>query len=141
MNEFLNFLTEHWLLSTLFVALLVSYLVFEFKQNADKKEVSADQAIFLYNHQHAVILDIRSTNDFADGHIVGAVHVDASEADHKSKKLQKYEDKTVVIVSADGKQALNFANRLEAQGFEQVFSLAGGIHAWLAAGLPLIKKG
>jgi len=141
MNEFLNFLMNHWQLSAGFVALLLAYLVFEFMQANNKQEISPDQAVSLYNHQHAVILDIRSHAEFNNGHIVGSAQMDVSEEDSQLKKLNKYERKPLIIVSNDGKQAIKLVSRLTAQGFEQVFSLAGGIHAWESAGLPLVKKG
>lgn len=141
MNEILDFFREHWRLSAGFVALLIAYILFELKFSGNKKEISADHAIALYNNQQATVLDIRASDDFGTGHIVGSMQVEISETDDQFKKLQKYAQKPIVVVSADGKQALKFVQRLESHGFVQVFSLAGGIHAWQAAGLPLVKKG
>jgi rhodanese-related sulfurtransferase len=137
MNEILAFLIKHWQLSTLFVAVLVAYVVFELKQNPNSKQVSPEQAVALYNHEHGIIMDIRSAEDFAVGHIIGAMHVAADESDIKIKRLQKYSQKPVVIVCTAGKQSINFMKRLETMGFTQVLSLAGGIAAWQEAGLPL----
>ena len=141
MNEIFEFLMSNWRLSAGFVVLLIAYLLFEFKQSSNKKEISPDHAIALYNHQQAVILDLRSNSEYSDGHIVGSLQAEISDADNQAKKLHKYLQKPLVIVSADGKQALSFAENLEKHGFAQVFSLAGGIKAWQSAGLPLVKKG
>lgn len=137
MNEILDFILRHWQLSGLFILLLVAYMVFEFKQETGSGEVSSDQAIGLINHQHAVIIDVRSKEEFATGHILGAHHVESTEPDAKLKRLQKYSQKPVIVVCAQGKRSTIFAKRLREQGLTNVSSLAGGLNAWRDAGLPL----
>lgn len=138
MNEMLDFVLRHWQLSTLFVLLLVAYMVFEFKQETGGSgKVSPDEAIGLMNHEHAVILDIRSKEEFSTGHLLGAQHVAADESDAKLKRFQKYSQKPVIVVCAQGKSSVKFVKRLEEQGLTKVSSLAGGVNAWRDAGLPL----
>ena len=139
MNEILNFFVSHWQLSILFVGLLLVYMGFEFMQNTgSSNEVSPEQAVEMYNHQQALFIDIRSIDDFNQGHIIGAMQISLHELDSKLKKLQKYMKKPVIVVCARGKSSLQGAKQLSAHGFEQAFSLAGGMLAWQAAGLPLI---
>ncbi len=137
MNEIFDFILRHWQLSSLFILLLVAYMVFEFKQETGSGEVSPDQTIGLINRQHAVIIDIRSKEEFSTGHILGAHHVEADESDAKLKRLQKYAQKPVIVVCAQGKRSKSFAKRLRDQGLSNVSSLAGGVNAWRDAGLPL----
>ena len=136
MNDILDFIIRHWQLSSLFVALLVAYILFEFKQETSSNAVSPDQAVGLMNHQHAVLLDIRPKETFAAGHILGAQHVDPSEADAKLKRFNKYAQKPVIVVCARGISAVKFAQRLRTLGLAQAVTLAGGMNAWLEAGLP-----
>lgn len=139
MNEILDFLMQHWQLSSLFVVLVVAYAIFEVKQDPGSKQVSAEQAVALYNHEQALILDIRSADAYEAGHIVGAVHLAADHIESKLKKLQKYSQKPVIVVCNAGRQATKIVKRLEAEGFSQPLSLAGGMNAWQTANLPVTK--
>ena len=139
MNEFLDFFMLHWQLSGTFLLILVAYIGFEFMQKTNTKEVTPEQVVDLFNHQHALIWDVRSEGEFNTGHIVGAQNVVMHDIETNSKKLQKYAQKPVVLVCAAGKRSLQCLKHLEAQGFTQVVSLAGGLHAWQASGLPLTK--
>lgn len=140
MNDILNFCVQHWQASLAFVLLLVGYVIFEAMQTGvGAKQVSPQQAVELFNHKHAVILDIRPKEEFAQGHILGAVQLDVDEADDKLKKLNKYSQKPIIVVCAAGKQAPKFVTRLQPQGLHAV-SLAGGINAWQDAGLPLTTR-
>jgi rhodanese-related sulfurtransferase len=137
MSEIVDFLVQHWQLSSIFIALLVAYVIFELKQDVGSKAVSIEQAVALYNHEQALLLDVRSEADFAAGHLVGATHLAADQIDQKIKKLNKYMQKPIVVVCATGKISAAAAKRLRAAGFTQAVTLAGGINAWQAAGLPL----
>lgn len=137
MNEILDFLMRHWEMTCLFVVLLVAYVIFEIKQDPGSKEVSVEKAVALYNHEHALILDIRSQEAYAQGHIVGAVNLTADQIDAKIKKLQKYAQKPVIVVCNVGRSSLKVVKTLQSQGISSALSLSGGIAAWQAAGLPL----
>ena len=139
MNEIIDFLVRHWQLSATFVAVVVAYMVFELMQRTNNREVSTQQAIEMYNHQHGVLLDIRSEEAFNAGHIPGAVHVPQADVEAKIKQLNKYILKPVIVVCGAGKSAPKVAATLHAKGFEQAYCLAGGISGWIDSGLPLIK--
>jgi rhodanese-related sulfurtransferase len=136
MSEILDFLLQHWQLSATFVALVIAYIIFEIKQDPGQMEVSAEQAISLYNHEHAVIIDIRSKESYEGGHIVGAISMTAEHLQN-NKKLQKYAQKPLIIVCNSGRTSLIAVKSLHKEGFNRALSLAGGMNAWQAAGLPL----
>lgn len=141
MNEILDFLVNHWQLSILLVAILAAYLGFELMQKMSNDSVSPDQAVELINHQRAVVIDVRSTEEFRTGHILDSIHFDCNESDTKLKSLHKYNARPVIIVCAHGKRSSVFLKRLEGQGFTQVLNLDGGLQAWRDAGLPLVTGG
>ena len=138
MNEIFNFLISHWQLSILLVTLLVAYIGFELMQQMSNNSVAPEQVVELVNHQHGVIIDVRSTEEFRSGHILDSIHFDCNETDAKLKSLQKYATKPVIIVCAHGRRSSAFVKRLQAQGFVRVLNLEGGLQAWRDAGLPLV---
>jgi rhodanese-related sulfurtransferase len=54
-------------------------------------------------------------------------------------ELDKSKNRTVVVVCQTGARSDKAAKQLAAAGFEDVWSLDGGVAAWQAAGLPLAK--
>lgn len=141
MGEILDFMLSHWQLSGLLLVLIIGYIIFEWRvSEGGNGQISPEQAIDLYNHQNAVLLDVRTAEQFKAGHVVGSDHVEYHESDKKLKKFTKYAQRPVIIISADGRNAGTFAARLAEHGLSRVLSLSGGISAWQAAGLPLTKK-
>ena len=131
---------RHWQLTAIFLILLVSYIIFELKYSVSEQKISPQQVINMYNHQQAVIIDIRSKEAYQQGHILGALHVLPTELANKLKKLQKFSTKPVIIVCGIGRESPKFAQSLKKYGFEQVLLLLGGMQAWQAADLPVIKQ-
>lgn len=140
MNEIISFIVRNWQLSSLLVLFLAAYLVYEFMQSASNNDLTPEQAVELVNHKHGVVVDVRTPEEFAAGHIINAINFDSNEFDVKLKKLNKYTDKPVILVCAHGRRSTQCLTRLQANGFKQVYSLAGGMQAWQNAGLPLVYK-
>ena len=140
MNEFIDFLVRHWQLSAIFAVLLFVYIIFELKQGNNGSKVTPEKAVSMYNHEQAVILDVRTKDAYEQGHIVGAISVPASDLSGKLKKINKYSKKPVIVACALGREAPKVVTDLRAFGFEQVWELSGGMQAWQAAGLPLTNK-
>jgi rhodanese-related sulfurtransferase len=141
-KEILDFLMTNWQLSGLMVLVIGAYLMFEFMQQMTSgNSVSPDEAVAMINHQNAVVFDVRTSEEYATGHILGAVHIDTTESDAKLKHLNKYSQKPVIVVCAHGKRSALFLKRLQSLGFAEAVNLTGGLHAWQNAGLPLTTAG
>src|SRR5690242_12686695 len=117
MDQILTFLTEHWILSSLFLLLLLAFFVNEAITRIRSNGVSPEQAIDLINHQQAHVIDIRSSAAFASGHILGANHMPASDLEKKLGSLQKYKDKPIIVVCAMGNDAVKTASSLKEKGY------------------------
>jgi len=82
----------------------------------------------------AVLLDVRTAEEFAEGHIEGALNIDQAQGDFIQKaKAVLPADKTIAIYCRSGRRSADAANRLAAEGFKCV-NLQGGILAWKEAG-------
>jgi rhodanese-related sulfurtransferase len=82
------------------------------------------------------LLDVRTPEEFAAGHIQGAVLIPLNELQGRLNRVPK--DKTVICVCASGSRSSAAARQLEKGGY-QVMNMKGGIARWLQAGLPLTK--
>lgn len=88
-----------------------------------------------------VLLDVREADEFANGHIPGAVHVSRGLLEFKlsgTPQLSARDLKFVVYCKTSGRAALAAAVMRE-MGYLNVVSIAGGFDAWVAAGKPVVK--
>lgn len=99
---------------------------------AEAKSMSADEAReAIANRDDSVrVADIRSVEEFGDGHIPGAVNVpDADAAAVRDAVDDGDEVDRVLVVCADGKRSREVASELGGEGVEAAF-LDGGMKKW-----------
>ena len=88
----------------------------------------------LTENQNVVVLDVRTAEEFAEGHIEGAILIDQGQDDFMEKaKATLPLDKTIAIYCRSGRRSANAAERLATENYKCV-NLKGGILAWKEAG-------
>jgi rhodanese-related sulfurtransferase len=88
-----------------------------------------------------VLVDVREADEFAAGHLAGAVHISRGMLEFKfsgSPALQARDLRIVLYCKTSGRAALAGAV-LQDMGYLNVQSLAGGFDAWVAARKPVAK--
>ncbi|MDQ1814764.1 rhodanese-like domain-containing protein [Massilia scottii] len=103
------------------------------------KRASTLQVTQLMNRGKTVLVDIRSADEFAKGHLRDAKNIPLADLSSRIAELDKAKNKTIVVVCQTGARADKAAKILEAAGFTDVVGLDGGLTAWQAAGLPTAK--
>jgi rhodanese-related sulfurtransferase len=88
-----------------------------------------------------VLLDVREQDEFAAGHLPGAVHASRGMLEFKlssQPQLSSRDLKIVLYCKTSGRAALA-ACALHDMGYLHVKSIAGGFDAWATAGKPVVK--
>jgi hydroxyacylglutathione hydrolase len=85
-----------------------------------------------------VVLDVRDDNERATGGIPGSRHVALGELPGALGGLPR--DRAILTLCGSGYRSSAAASLLEAAGFEDVSSIAGGMAAWTRAGLPVERS-
>jgi rhodanese-related sulfurtransferase len=138
-NQLLTFVSHHWSLWLAFFAVLALVLLNErILQKQGPKNLSANAAVNAINHDKAIVLDMRDVEAFRQSHIVNAKNIPNANID-QTDKLEKYKTKPFILICTRGLQSSSLAVKLRKQGFTDVMVLTGGITAWKAASLPLVK--
>lgn len=101
--------------------------------------LSVTEAVVLMNRKSALVLDVREADEFALGHLQGARNIPLSQLDARSKELEKFRDKPVLIVCQRGSRASKASRLLKAQNFSALNVLKGGMQAWQEANMPTGK--
>ena len=140
MQDFFKFLLEHWGLSALFLVILALLILNELRSHIGGiKKISSQTAVGMINKQHAAVVDLRDQNAYRDGHIAAAINIPAKELESKMNKLQKYKKKPLIFICGNGQDSMKTGLKLQNKGFEQLYSLQGGVSAWRQANYPLVK--
>lgn len=82
-------------------------------------------------------IDVRSTSEFAAGHVRGAVNIPLEELETRLDDISH--ERAVLLICQSGKRAAMAADLLE-QCLSEIAVLEGGTKAWAAAGLPLVRS-
>ncbi|MCJ2370532.1 rhodanese-like domain-containing protein [Pseudomonas sp. RGM 3321] len=132
----LEFATNHYLITGAFVILLGLLIAYELSKGG--ASLSTRELTALVNSDQGVVIDVRSKKDFTAGHIVGSLNFPQDKVLTRTTELQKYKDKTLIIVDAMGQHAGTTARELLKSGFKAA-KLSGGISSWRGDNLPLVK--
>jgi rhodanese-related sulfurtransferase len=136
-----EFIGNHYLLVAALVVVIVILLRTEIGQLTRRyKMISPAELVRLINRDNALVIDVSPQADFDKGHIAGARHVALNLIDPEHKELAKVRELPVAVVCRSGMTAQGVCARLSKAGFTRVHCLEGGLNAWIAAELPIVKK-
>ncbi len=96
------------------------------------EEIIADTSV--------VRLDVRRSEEFAEGHIAGTILIDVTKDSFKEIALQKLpKDRTIALYCRGGNRSKKAARILAEEGYK-VVELNKGYMSWTAAGKPVTKE-
>ena len=87
--------------------------------------------------KHLVVLDVRTPQEYAEGHVPGAVNVPHDQLASRLAEVPK--DKDVVLYCKSGRRAGIAADVLAANGYTRLSHLEGDMNAWVEKGRPIAK--
>ena len=104
------------------------------------QEIGIDQAEAAVREAN-LLIDVREYDEFASGHLQGAVHMSRGMLEFKmsaNPELAARDLNIILYCKTSGRAALA-ALQLKEMGYQNVRSIVGGIDAWVAAGKPVVK--
>jgi rhodanese-related sulfurtransferase len=140
MEQLIEFTSNN---TVLVVMLMISFFVLIFSELRRKASgmvaVEPAAAVALINND-GIVVDLRSNEAFARGHIVNAKNIPYAEMDAHTDKIEKFKNKPVVAVCDAGTTATRAVAALRSSGFVSAYGLKGGMNAWTQAGLPVVSS-
>jgi rhodanese-related sulfurtransferase len=103
------------------------------------RHVDANGAEKLIVEGRILVLDVRTPQEYEEGHIKNARLVDFQSPDFATKLGELNRDQTVLVHCAVGGRSAKSLATLEKLGFKDVVHLDGGFKAWVKAGKPVEK--
>ena len=141
MERLFEYAARHPLLFGGTVVLALAVAAYEVsKARSGGQAIGPTEAVRLMN-QGALLVDVRTRAEFDTGHIIEARHVPQDELAQSAEALKRFKDKPVITCCETGMRSGASARVLKAQGFNKVVNLRGGLQAWRAENLPLVRDG
>lgn len=136
MEEVLIFLQEQVFIAVALAILIIAFLRKESAEGGTKLSIS--QVVQAMNNDVAVLLDVRDTKEYNQGHIANAIHIAHTQIQKSLNKLEKHREKQIIVADAMGQHAGTVGRLLAKEGFK-VARVEGGMAEWKQEGLPLVK--
>ena len=86
----------------------------------------------LSQEKNAILLDVRTPEEFAEGHLPKAKNINIFDATFDQQVSKFPKTQAVFVYCRSGHRSMNAARRLKKLGFKKVYNLDGGIMAWEA---------
>lgn len=99
------------------------------------EQIQVQEAHRLWKQGEAVILDVRSTEEYQSGHIPGALNIHAGRVLNRAGQIPS--GQPVIVHCQSGGRSSIAISALMAAGFKNLYNLSGGIIAWKEAGHPV----
>ena len=125
------------LLTTLM--LIMSGMFFSQCNSQNFRSLNADDFEKAIQSPDVIVLDSRTAQEYADGHIRNAVNIDVKNADFEQKAVESLDKtKTIAVYCRSGRRSKTAAAILSKNGFT-VIELDCGITCWASAGKEVVK--
>lgn len=86
-----------------------------------------------------VIVDTREDNEWARGHVAGAIHIGKGVIERDIEKAIPDKEATIVLYCGGGYRSALAADNVQRMGYKNVISMDGGWREWTEAGFPTVK--
>jgi rhodanese-related sulfurtransferase len=139
MSRLLEYVSHHSLLAAFAVAAAAAVLVYEWRHRSHSLSALGPQDVVRLMNQGAIVIDVRSAEEYLLGHIRGARHIPVGDIGNAGETLKRFKEKPVVVCCERGPRGATALRQLQDQGFKQVVNLKGGLQAWRAEHLPTAR--
>lgn len=136
MQQLIDFASNNIILVSAFFVLLV-LLLRTYISPGGAKSVSATQAVGLINHDEALVLDVRTQDEYQKSHILNAVNIPLGFLESRLEEIKDRKSHPVVLVCQSGNRSQQAARILKKHQFMQLHNLSGGMLTWEQANLPV----
>ena len=103
---------------------------------ASIKQIDIDEARKLLEQPGTVLIDVRESDEWRQGHIPQAVAIPRGFLELRVEEKVPDHKTPVILQCASGTRSLLAARALRELGYENLYNLTGGFNAWKDRGLP-----
>ena len=98
-------------------------------KKAEYKKITSDEAKNIMSTQKAIVVDVRSLEEYDEGHIPNAISVPLETIENEAETKLKNKDDLILVYCRSGRRSREAALRLIEKGYTNVIDF-GGIQDW-----------
>lgn len=135
-NSILNLKKHRWILVAggLLLAGLCGTVCTQAQEPIAGKTIEAKKFQRLMKKKNAVLIDVRTTEEYKEGHIPGSVQIDVLKKDDFKKQVASLEkNKIYLLYCRSGKRSRDAMTLMHESGFGKLYDLKGGYSTWAGA--------
>lgn len=121
----------------LYTLLLILFTSLATASGTGFSSISAQQ--LLERKQDVVVVDVRTPEEYAEGHVPGAINVPHDRINEFLQQLDNEKSSQLVLYCRSGRRAKLAANELHKLGFGSITLLEGDMLGWQEQGLQVEK--
>ena len=99
------------------------------EKKAEYKKITSDEAKNIMSTQKAIVVDVRSLEEYNEGHIPNAISVPLETIENEAEIKLKNKDDLILVYCRSGRRSREAALRLIKKGYTNVIDF-GGIQDW-----------
>lgn len=137
MDRLIEFAANHYILVSAFFLLWTLFFVTESRRGG--QTLTPQGATNMVNRDNALVVDLRDSDEFREGHIAGSINVPYKELENRLSELEKHRERPLILVCKNGTQAGPAGRLLRGKGLDNIWRISGGIVAWRNDKLPVVR--
>lgn len=101
-----------------------------FTRNRDSKQNNIDYEsakMILRNDKDAILLDVRSPQEYKETHLEGSINIPIYNIEEKSKEMIPNKENIVIVYCQSGGRSGKAVKILEKQGYSKLYNIEGGL--------------
>ena len=130
-------------IAILFLAMMQNRLVLAEEPKTDAKpavkQIDIEQFDQMRSQKDTIVLDVRTAQEYKQGHVPGSVNLDISDPQFRQKVAQLDKSKTYLVHCARGVRSARATKIMSPMGFAHLFDYHGGFDEWKKSGKPVEK--
>ncbi|WP_298543714.1 rhodanese-like domain-containing protein [uncultured Aquimarina sp.] len=130
-------------IKTILTVVILSILLFNCKDNNTKDTavelITVEEMDSLLEMEKVQLVDVRTPQEYAEGHIEGAINIDFSDENFETLISEVDKSKPVAVYCGRGGRSGKCSAYMKKAGFTKIYDLDGGITEWKYKGKTLVK--
>ncbi len=122
----------------LFLSLVIAIVFSSCNNKSENKQItviSPEEVYDAVKNSDRQLIDVRTTEEYAEGHVANSKNICVTEDDFKEKASKLNKNEPVYVYCRSGKRSANAAQILKDMGFTEIYDMDGGILNWEKQGL------
>ncbi len=100
-----------------------------FNRHINEKEINYKTLQEMLKKENTVLIDVRSHQEYEEGHLIGAILLPLYNIENEILNLVPNKNTTIIVYCTSGIRSKEAGEILEMLGYENVYSLKGGLNS------------